>query len=103
VIGRALLALVLLMPAGAMAQNAAQPPAAPPAASDAASNERVPVPEPSEKALSYHRSGTLIWIFSTVWGLLVPAAILWTGFSARMRNWAQAIGRKWFFIVAATG
>jgi STE24 endopeptidase len=101
VIGRALLALVLLMPAGAMAQNAAQPPAAPPAASDAASNERVPVPEPSEKALSYHRSGTLIWIFSTVWGLLVPAAILWTGFSARMRNWAQAIGRKWFFIVAA--
>ena len=100
-IGRVLLALVLLMPAGAMAQNAAQPPAAPPAASDAASNERVPVPEPSEKALSYHRSGTLIWIFSTVWALLVPAAILWTGFSARIRNWAQAIGRKWFFIVAA--
>jgi STE24 endopeptidase len=84
VIGRALLALLLLMPAGAMAQS-----------------ERVPVPEPTEKAVAYHRSGNVIWAASTIWGLLVPAAILWTGLSGRMRNWAQAIGRKWFFVVAA--
>jgi STE24 endopeptidase len=84
VIARVLIVLFLLMPAGAMAQS-----------------ERVQVPEPTEKALAYHRSGNVIWIVSTIWGLLVPAAFLWTGFSARMRTWAQAIGRKWFFVVAA--
>jgi STE24 endopeptidase len=98
VIARALLAVLLLMPAGAMAQSAA--PSAPPPTAATATADRVPVPEPSEKALAYHRSGTVIWIVSTIWGLLVPAAILWTGFSARMRTWAQAIGRKWFFVVA---
>ena len=82
---RALLVLLLLLiPAGAMAQG-----------------ERVQVPEPTEKALAYHRSGNVIWAATTMWGLLVPAAFLWTGFSARMRNWASAIGRKWFFGVAA--
>jgi Zn-dependent protease with chaperone function len=85
VIVRALLVLLLLLiPAGAMAQS-----------------ERVQVPEPTEKALAYHRSGNVIWAATTMWGLLVPAVFLWTGFSARMRNWARAIGRKWFFVVAA--
>ena len=99
-IARTLLALLLLMPAGAMAQSVAPSPAPRPTTETAATTERVPVPEPTEKALAYHRSGTLVWIFSTIWGLLVPAAILWTGFSARMRTWAQAVGRKWFFVVA---
>ena len=81
---RALLVLLLLLPAGAMAQSA-----------------RVQVPEPTEKALAYHRSGNVIWVASTIWGLALPAAFLWTGFSARMRNWARAIGRTWFFMVAA--
>ncbi|HET9269841.1 MAG TPA: M48 family metallopeptidase [Vicinamibacterales bacterium] len=81
---RALLVLLLLIPAGAMAQS-----------------ERVQVPEPTEKALAYHRSGNVIWVATTIWGLALPAAFLWTGFSARMRNWARAIGRKWFFMVAA--
>ena len=93
-IARALLALLLLMPAGAMAQSATPSP-------PAASTERVQVPEPSDKAIAYHRSGTLIWVFSTAWGVLLPFAILWTGFSARMRDWARAIGRTWFFVVAA--
>jgi len=60
----------------------------------------VAVPEPTPQALAYHRSGNILWVFNTVWGLLVPAALLWTGFSARMRDWAGAIGRQWFFIVA---
>jgi Zn-dependent protease with chaperone function len=94
-----LLAFVLLATAGASAQSAA-PSVQQPTAATAASTERVPVPEPSEKALAYHRSGTVIWIASTVWGLLLPFAILWTGFSARMRDWARVIGRKWFFVVA---
>jgi Zn-dependent protease with chaperone function len=74
-----------------MAQSAAPP---------APSHERVAVPEPSAQALAYRRSGNLLWVLNTVWSLLVPAAMLWTGFSARMRDWSARIGRKWFFIVA---
>jgi Zn-dependent protease with chaperone function len=59
----------------------------------------VPVPEPSEKAWSYHRSGIAIWIFGTIWGLLIPALFLFTGFSARIRDWAQRLGKKWFFVI----
>jgi STE24 endopeptidase len=67
----------------------------------AQSDESTPVsvPEPSDKARAYHRGGNFLWIFSTVWSLAVLAAYLFTGFSARMRNLAQRIGRKWFFVV----
>jgi Zn-dependent protease with chaperone function len=58
------------------------------------------VPEPSAKALAYRRSSNILWVFNNAWGLFVPAVLLWTGFSARMRDWAARIGRKWFFIVA---
>ena len=59
----------------------------------------VPVPEPSEKALSYYRSGNVLWIVSIIWGLLIPALFLFTGLSARIRNWAEHLGRKWFFVI----
>ena len=58
------------------------------------------MPEPSAKALAYRRSSNILWVFNNAWGLFVPAVLLWTGFSARMRDWAARIGRKWFFIVA---
>lgn len=61
--------------------------------------EVIPVPEISEKALSYYRSGNVLWILSTVWGLLVPVVFLFTGFSAHIRNLARSMGRKWFFII----
>ena len=60
----------------------------------------VPVPEPSEKALSYYRSGNVLWIVSIIWGLLIPALFLFTGLSARIRNWAEHLGKKWFFVIA---
>lgn len=60
----------------------------------------VPVPEPSEKALAYYRSGNVLWVVNQLWGLGVPALLLFTGLSARMRTWAQRIGRKWFFVIA---
>ncbi|MCI0338386.1 MAG: M48 family metallopeptidase [Acidobacteria bacterium] len=59
----------------------------------------VPVPEPSEKAQSYYRSGIAIWLLSTIWGWLILALFLFTGFSARIRNWAQRLGKKWFFVI----
>ena len=58
-----------------------------------ADEEIVPVPEPSEKAMRYYRSGNLLWFFSLIWGLLIPALILFTGFSAKMRDWAGKFGK----------
>ncbi len=78
-------------------QSEAQP--APSASQSTQSSDIVPVPEPSEKALQYHRSGLVLWVFGLLWGLAIPALFLFTGFSARIRNWAQAIGKKWFFVV----
>jgi Zn-dependent protease with chaperone function len=64
------------------------------------STERVPVPEMSEKAARYYRSGIVLWFVNTLWALLIPAFFLFTGLSARIRNWAQKLGRKWFFVIA---
>jgi len=58
------------------------------------------VPPASEKALRYYRSGNVLWLIGTIWGLLAPALLLFTGLSARMRNAARRIGRNWFFTVA---
>ena len=58
------------------------------------------MPEPTPQALSYYRSGNVLWIVDNVWGLLVPAAFLFTGFSATMRGWSYRIGKKWFFAIA---
>jgi Zn-dependent protease with chaperone function len=68
-----------------------------PTTTQAASRDEgpVPVPEPDEKALRYYRSGNVLWVVSTIWGFLVPALILFTGLSARLRSWAQQLGRRW--------
>jgi Zn-dependent protease with chaperone function len=60
----------------------------------------VPVPEPTEKAIRFHRSGNRLWCIRTVWELSVPALILFTGFSARLRHWAECIGRNWLLALA---
>jgi STE24 endopeptidase len=68
-----------------------------PATADA---DGIPVPEPSAKALRYYQSGNVLWVAATLWGLAVPALLLFTGFSARLRDWAGAIGRRWFGTIA---
>ncbi len=60
----------------------------------------VPVPEPTAKALQYYRSGNLIWVLTTIWGLLIPLLFLFSGLSARIRDVAQRLGRRWFFVIA---
>jgi STE24 endopeptidase len=59
----------------------------------------VAVPEPSQQALDYHASGNVLFFVDLAWGLLVPALFLFTGLSARIRDWATRIGRKWFLVV----
>jgi STE24 endopeptidase len=38
-----------------------------------------------------------LWAVSTLWGFILPALIFFTGFSAKLRDWARRIGRNWFF------
>jgi Zn-dependent protease with chaperone function len=90
-----ILVLAFSLPPFAAAQAPAGASAGP-----AASSAPVPVPPPSEKALRYYRSGNVLWAVGELWGLLVPALLLFTGFSARMRDVARKVGRNGFFTVA---
>jgi STE24 endopeptidase len=107
---RAVLAVLILAFALLLAPSSshAQQPAAPaqgPASATAAppASAPVPVPPPSEKAMRFYRSGNVLWVIATIWGLLVPALLLFTGLSARLRDAARAVGRNWFFTVAVYG
>jgi Zn-dependent protease with chaperone function len=77
-----------------IANQAADPPT-----SSHADSGPVTVPEPSEKALRHARSGDWLWLTGQLWGLLVPGVILFTGFSAKIRDGARRIGRNWFFTI----
>lgn len=77
-------------------EDATQPLVAP----QAAPAGPVAVPEPTEKALRYYRSGIALWLLEIAWGIAIPLVFLFTGFSARIRNVARGIGRKWFFTIA---
>jgi len=59
----------------------------------------VAVPVMSEKAQSYYSSGNVLWFVNLLWGFLIPALFLFTGFSARIRTWAQRLGKKWFLVI----
>jgi len=76
-----------------------QPPAGAAAARapGAAGSQDVAVPEPSAKALRYHHTGNVLWAVNVMWGLAVPAVWLVSGWSARLRGWAQRHGRRWLF------
>src|SRR5436305_3711779 len=95
-----LLVLAFLFMPWAHAQGPAQAATSPP---ETSASGPVPVPAPSDKAVQYYRSGNVLWVISTLWGLLVPMLLLFTGLSARMRDAARAIGRNWFFTVALYG
>jgi Zn-dependent protease with chaperone function len=62
-------------------------------------NNPVPVPVPSEKAMDYYNSGNVLWVVDILWSIFIPALFLFTGFSAKIRDWAQKIGKNWFFII----
>ena len=52
----------------------------------------VAVPEPSALALRYYHSDNVLWVVNTLVGFLVPSALLFTGWSARLRTWAARAG-----------
>ena len=59
----------------------------------------VKVPEPTEQAMRYYRSGNVLWFVEQVWSIAVLILLLATGFSAALRNLAKRIGRNWFFTI----
>jgi STE24 endopeptidase len=61
--------------------------------SDTAATAEIAVPEPSALAVRYHRSGNVLWATATVLDLLLPAALLFTGLSARVRRAAERLAR----------
>lgn len=119
----ALFALVLVTSAAALAQtpaaSAAATPAemsprapaaadgttttAPPSTASAAASAPVPVPTPSEKAMRYYKSGNVLWAVTVLWGFVVPLLLLFTGFSAKLRDFSRRIGRFWILTVAIYG
>jgi Zn-dependent protease with chaperone function len=70
-----------------------------PAAGSSALQAPVPLPPPSPEAVRLYQSGNVLWVVSTLWGFLVPALIWFSGFSARLRDWATRIGKHWYFVV----
>ena len=65
-----------------------------------ASAQGVAVPEPSELAVRYHRTGILVWLLGTLWGFAIPLVFLFTGLSARIRTLSHRIGRRWLMTLA---
>ena len=49
-----------------------------------------------ERAVAYSNTKNILYFVGTAYGLVVLLAILFTGFSARMRDWALALGQKRF-------
>lgn len=60
----------------------------------------VPVPEPTEKAISFYKSGNILWIVQNLWGLAIPALILFSGFAARLRKFCDGVTQRWFWHTA---
>jgi STE24 endopeptidase len=61
---------------------------------------QVAVPEPTALALRYYQSGNIMWGIGTALSLLIPAVLLFTGFSARLRTVAFRLGRRWYWSLA---
>jgi len=89
-------ALLLLVGNSAFQQPTTNAPAAQQPDTSVAESGRVPVPEPTERAVEYYRSGNVIWLISTAWSIILPAVILFSGLSARIRDLAERLGKKWF-------
>jgi Zn-dependent protease with chaperone function len=60
---------------------------------DSVASTQVAVPEPSDLAVRYHRSGNVLWAGATILDLLVPAALLFTGLSGRVGGLAARLAR----------
>lgn len=64
----------------------------------------VPVPEPGEKALRYHRTGNILWGVATLWTIGVPFVAAFSGAGAKLRDRvSRATGGRWLPTVTLYG
>src|SRR5918998_508727 len=61
--------------------------------------DTVVVPEPSALAIQYHRSGNVLWAVETGLGMIIPAVLLFSGLSTRIRSLSNRLGRRWLVSV----
>jgi STE24 endopeptidase len=90
---------ILILLVASHCANAGEPAAPTPATNAIATAESVPVPvpAPSELALRRYHTSNGWWCVRTAWDIAAPALILFSGLSARLRNIARRLGRKWYF------
>ena len=55
----------------------------------------VAVPEAGERAWSYYYTRNTLWVVGLLWAFAIPALVLFTGWSARIRDFARGKGRGW--------
>jgi Zn-dependent protease with chaperone function len=66
-------------------------------AAPAFAGEPLPVPQPTPEALAYHHAQDLFWLADQALSLVVPAIILFMGWSAGMTRWARRVtGHRWY-------
>ncbi|HUR46328.1 MAG TPA: M48 family metalloprotease, partial [Candidatus Saccharimonadales bacterium] len=56
----------------------------------------VVVPGPTEKALRFYRWSNVVWCIRTAGGILFPGLLLFTGLSAKLRDFANRLGSSWY-------
>jgi len=83
--------------AGAAARTQARPMARDLGAPVADEDAPVAVPPATDNAMDYYRSGNVLWVIDLVWSAALLVVMLATGFSAKLRDWSQRVGRRWFF------
>jgi Zn-dependent protease with chaperone function len=60
----------------------------------------VVVPEATEQAMRYYKSGNFLWIVQQAWMLIVPLLFLLWGFTGKLAKFSEKWGKKWFFGIA---
>jgi Zn-dependent protease with chaperone function len=73
--------------------RAADPPAGLSGFDDPGERRSLPIPEPTPLAVEFHRTGHYVWAFGRFWALAVPLVFLVSGGSARLRDFAERLGR----------
>ena len=81
------------------ALQSANTPATRPTRQPVSETEPVAVPAATPKALRYYTSGNRLWVLDQVVSIVLLAAILFSGLSAKLRTLARRIGRNWFFTI----
>ncbi len=72
---------------------------APLRSSQAEDDGPIPVPAASPLAMQFYRSGNWLWLVNVGVAILIPGVLVFSGFSARLRNVAARLGRFWFLTI----